>query len=250
MKKGEQMNTVQPIRDEQKLYEIQAELEADETQHGQRMYLLFMTGIYTGLRISDIVRLKVGNVSGPEIVLIEQKTSKRTKIAINPQLRAVYAERLEGLNPKDYIFLSRRRRPDGTRKPITTRQAQYDCETIKKRFNIQTAFGCHSLRKTFGYWYYKANNGDLEGLRQIFNHATTDITRRYIGIDEEERSKRINKLNMGGFKPAHAAGRRPTAEAEPLEITRLDRSKNGRKYGQTMAAKAKKAHTAKKKKGE
>lgn len=244
------MNTVQPIRDEEKLYEIQADLEADTTEHGKRMYLLFMTGIYTGLRVSDIVRLKVGNVSGPEIILIEQKTGKKTKIAINPQLRAVYADRLEGKAPNEWLFLSRSRRPDGTRRPITTRQAQYDCDSIKKRYNIKTAFGCHSLRKTFGYWYYKTNNGDLEGLRQIFNHATTDITRRYIGIDEEERSKRINKLTMGGFKPAHAAGKRPTAEPEPLTITRLDRSKNGKKYGQTMAAKAKKAHAAKKKKGE
>ena len=51
-------------------------LESEEDWHWRRIYLMFMVGIYTGLRVSDLVRLRAGHVRGEEIILIEEKTDK------------------------------------------------------------------------------------------------------------------------------------------------------------------------------
>ena len=66
------MKKVQTIKNPEKLQEIQEGLSAETDAHGRRMYLFFMCGIYTGLRVSDLVRLKAGHVRGEEIILTEE----------------------------------------------------------------------------------------------------------------------------------------------------------------------------------
>lgn len=48
------MNTVQPIRNKEKIEELKNELK----KNGTRDFMLFYTGINSGMRISDIVALK------------------------------------------------------------------------------------------------------------------------------------------------------------------------------------------------
>ena len=52
------MNTVQPIRDLTKIKKIESILK----KQNYRNYILFRLGIYSGLRISDILKLKVKDV--------------------------------------------------------------------------------------------------------------------------------------------------------------------------------------------
>lgn len=210
-------------------------LEEADDWHGQRMYLMFMIGVYTGLRISDLVRLRAGHVRGDEITLIEEKTEKEQVIPIATILQRVIADRTAGMDDEDYLFPSRQRRPDGSVKPIKTRTAYDDMQKIAERFNLRGPIGCHTLRKTFGYWHYKRNH-DLEILRQWFNHASVDVTRRYIGVDVEERRKSVQGFSLGHEPKARARPQR--AKGMPLSITRQDRSENGKKYGQRAAAKS------------
>ena len=103
------MKRVYPIKDKDKLYEIQEQLQQETTVHGRRVYLLFMTGIYTGLRISDLVRLQVHHVRGEYIRIIEQKTGKEQSILIADNLRRVFDDRLEGMADNAWLFVSRKR---------------------------------------------------------------------------------------------------------------------------------------------
>lgn len=228
------MNTVEPIRDRKKLQEIMEGLERDETAHGRRMYLLFSTMFYTGLRVSDVVKLQKKHVTGAYIVTVEQKTGKKQKIEIPSDLRMIYDSRLAGMEDNEFLFKSRKRRADGTDRHITTRDAGYDMQIIKKRFGLNFPFACHSLRKTHGYMRYKYIGDSLEVLRLHFNHADETTTRRYIGIDEEERNAGLRKLHAGDYrpqKPEHMT-RRKNKEGAELEIERLDREENGRSWGE------------------
>lgn len=54
-----------------------------------------------------------------------------------------------------------------------------------KLANIDANVGTHTLRKTFGYFYYKKYNNIIM-LQKIFNHSTPNITLRYIGIEQDE----------------------------------------------------------------
>lgn len=231
------MKKVQTIKNPDKLQEIQEGLEAATDEHGRRVYLFFMCGIYTGLRVSDLVRLKAGHVRGEEIVLIEKKTRKEQVIPIATVLQKVVADRTAGMDDEDFLFPSRSRGTDGSARPITTRSAYDDMQKIAQRFGLRGSIGCHTLRKTFGYWHYKKNH-DLEILRQWFNHASTDVTRRYIGVDVEERKKSVQGFSLG-YEPKTNA--RPCKAAPvALEISRQDREDNGRMYGQRAAQKARK----------
>lgn len=223
-----------PIKDRNKLTEILEELEQEEKPHGRRMFLLFATLYYTGLRVGDAVKLQKRHVMGEYITTIEQKTGKRQEIAIPRDLRYIYDVRLADCKDNDYLFPSRKHRPDGTDRHITTREAGNDMKLIAKRFSINFPFACHSLRKTHGYMRYKYYGDSLEVLRQHFNHADEATTRRYIGIDEEERNKNLKSLKAGNYTPEKPVKRtnRKGKKGTELEIKRQDRTKNGKLWGE------------------
>ena len=62
---------------------------------------------------------------------------------------------------------------------------------LKKRYKLHIGnFSCHSLRKTFGRQVYNMSNENSElalvKLMEIFNHSSVSITKRYLGLRQEE----------------------------------------------------------------
>jgi len=73
------MNKVEPIRDREKIEEVKMEL----LKSNYRNYLLFVVGINTGLRIGDMLKLKVKDVRNQtHIILKEEKTNKSKKFSL------------------------------------------------------------------------------------------------------------------------------------------------------------------------
>lgn len=238
MKEAGIMNKVLPIKDPEKLRRMQEEMAADTDPLWERRFLLFEIGIHTGLRISDIVRLRKKNVCGEWVEMIEQKTRKITRIPLNVTIREIIQDRCRNMAMNELLFPSRMRRGDGSQQPITTRCAYDDVRAIAYRFNLGDRIGCHTLRKTFGYWHYKQNK-DLEMLRQWFNHASQSVTLRYIGMDEEEKRKSVQGFNPGGavYQPRGTVTRgKPAQQSEAIEIKFLDRSKQGKIWGERATA--------------
>lgn len=106
------MNYVQPIRSKEKIEQMKEELR----KNGTRDYLLFVFGINVGLRISDILKLKVKDVLNYDrtvklhIEIIEEKTDKYKKFKINSTLGEELYKYTKSMNMEDYIFKSRNRR--------------------------------------------------------------------------------------------------------------------------------------------
>jgi len=140
------MKIVQPIRSKTKINEMKIELK----KKGTRDYLLFVTGINTGLRISDIIKLKVLDVLNEDrtvkshICIIEKKTSKRKRFKINDTLSREFAEYCKNLKMSDYLFFSRK----GDNEPITRVQAYRLLNTVALKIGLEE-IGTHTLRKTF-----------------------------------------------------------------------------------------------------
>jgi integrase len=176
------MKIVQPIRDKAKINEMKIELR----KKGTRDYLLFVTGINTGLRISDIIKLKVSDILNDDrtvkshICIIEQKTSKRKRFKINDTLAREFLEYTKNMKMSDYLFTSRK----GLNKPITRVQAYRLLNDVAEKIGLEE-IGTHTLRKTFGYWFYRKNK-DVAMLQKLFNHSSPSITLRYIGIEQDE----------------------------------------------------------------
>jgi integrase len=169
------MNFVEPIRDADVFHDIQASLLKTKP----RNYVLVMTGTYTGLRISDILKLKVKDVRNKKYIDVkEKKTNKRNIIEINPLLRKVYKDYTVDMDDEEYLF-----RKSYINKPITREQAWKIMKEIGEEFGVEN-LGTHTLRKTFGFHYYN-QTGDIATLMQMFNHSKESITLKYIGITQD-----------------------------------------------------------------
>ena len=172
------MKTVQPIRDVKTINQVKEILKARHDKY----YMMFVLGLNTGLRISDILPLKVVDLlNQTHINLIEKKTGKSKRFPINTQLQkdiAAYVERNQ-LAEDQYMITSRQ----GENHPISTVQAYRILSSTAKSIGL-SEIGCHSMRKTFGYFHYKQHK-DLAILQDIFNHSAPSITLRYIGLNQD-----------------------------------------------------------------
>ena len=169
------MNVVEPIRNKKDLRKIEAILR----RQSLRDLLLFTVGTNCGLRISDILGLNVGDVRNKDYIdIVEKKTKKRKRFPINPKLKPMFEAFTEGRNKDEPLFLS----VYGNRMERT--QCYRIINDACKKAGVDYRVGTHTLRKTFGYHFYRRFK-DVAILQKIFNHSAPAITMRYIGIDQD-----------------------------------------------------------------
>lgn len=171
-----ELNFVEPIRDLDTLENMCSYLK----KTNERDYILFMTGIYTGLRVSDILKLRIRDVKEKrQIVLREKKTSKQKFIEINPILKRALRDYVEDRDPDEFLIKSQK----NYNRPISRERAYVILKELGEMFNV-AHLGTHSMRKTWGYHYYNQTK-DIALLQKIFNHSSPAITLHYIGIDQD-----------------------------------------------------------------
>lgn len=171
------MNFVEPIRKKTDLTRVKNLLK----KQSQRNLLLFLMGINTGLRISDILKLQVRDIKGKTMFYIrEQKTKKYKKIIIPRKMKIVLDKYIAGLGLDEYLFQSRK----GCNKPISRVQAYRIIHSACKAVALKENIGTHTLRKTFGYHFYKKTK-DIALLQNILNHSSPRVTLRYIGHTQD-----------------------------------------------------------------
>ena len=154
-----------------------------------KMSLLIAIGCFTGLRISDILSLRwkqILNVS--EFAIIEKKTGKRRTIRLNPELQRHITDCYEHIHPigvESPILVSQK----GT--TFSIQRINMILKELKQKYRLKiNHFSCHSLRKTFGRQVYNMNSDNSElalvKLMELFNHSSVSITKRYLGLRQEE----------------------------------------------------------------
>ncbi|MEG1704783.1 MAG: site-specific integrase [Niameybacter sp.] len=183
------MNRVEPIRDIDLIKDIGKYLK----NKAERNYIMFLIGIYSGLRITDILNLRVRDVkSRNQISMREQKTGKQRIFPINPFLKRALEEYIEDydLEMEEYLI----KRTGKKNKPITRDMAYKIMRDVAEYFGL-TNIGTHTLRKTFGYHFYMQTK-DIVTLQKIFNHSDPSITLIYIGIEQSKINEKMNKFKL------------------------------------------------------
>ena len=181
------MNTVEPIRDINTVMDIADYLKSKN----ERDYVMFMFGIYTGLRISDILQFRVRDVKGKDaIYLREKKTGKEKRFPLNDELKPIIKNYISDKKDYEYLFKSCR----SGNKAISRQQAYKILSAAGRKFNIDKV-GTHTLRKTFGYHAWKKGVSPAL-LTSIYNHSSYKITTRYLGIDQDDRDEVFCLLNL------------------------------------------------------
>ncbi|QAT49591.1 recombinase XerD [Caproiciproducens sp. NJN-50] len=178
--------TVEPIRDKQKINSMFFYLKGKDPKYG----LLFKFGLNTGLRISDIIPLKLSDILKNDhefhdyLVVKEKKTQKEKKIKLNDALKKeviCYLKSREN-TVSSYLFYSNK----GGH--ISRIQAYRVLKEAADFCGIEN-FGTHSLRKTWGYWTYKKSKYNIGLIMSTFNHSSQRITLRYIGITQDQQDE-------------------------------------------------------------
>lgn len=175
--KKDEIKDVQPIRSLEKLNDMKWSLKK---WCGERDYIMFLLGINTGLRVSDLLNLKISDIKGKKKITVKEGKTKKVReiylTSVYQELNA-YIASLEGT---EWLFPSRK----GDR-PISRIQAYRQLNKASEMVDIPDGIGTHTMRKTFGYWYYKQTK-DIAKLQRILNHSSQEVTLQYIGITEEE----------------------------------------------------------------
>ena len=180
------MAATEPIRDKGQLHDLAAYwLE----RGNYRNYAMIVLGVCTALRIGDLLQLTWDHVYDAargaffsHIALTEKKTEKQKNVALNGQathaLGLLYPHRRGR-----YIFANNRK----SAMPISRVQAWRIIRAAAETVGLGRA-SPYSLRKSFGYHAW--NTGAHPAvLMDIYNHSSYDITRRYLGISQDDRDK-------------------------------------------------------------
>ena len=185
------ISTVEPIRRKADIHRI---IWWFYEQGFEKYAVLFKLGCYTGLRASDILGLKVKDCSNKVSVTIrEQKTGKVKQFPLNENVRFLLQEFITAhhLQPDDYIFSGRGGKNTEADRSQVYRFIVRACEEL----HIEANVGTHTMRKTFGYHHYRQFK-NIALLQEIFNHASPDVTLRYIGITQDEINETYLKLDL------------------------------------------------------
>lgn len=175
--KKTEIKDVRPIRSLEKIEDMKWSLKK---WCGERDYMMFLIGINTGLRVGDLLELKIEDVKGKKAVMVlEGKTEKSREI----YLTNIYDELndyIAILEDTEWLFPSRK-----GDKAISRVQAYRQLNKAAGMVDITDGIGTHTMRKSFGYWHYKQFK-DVAELQKILNHSHPQITLDYIGITNEQ----------------------------------------------------------------
>ncbi|MBA7609232.1 Tyrosine recombinase XerC [subsurface metagenome] len=186
------MDTVDPIRQPAKILAIKRLLMQDPNP---RNYLLFTMGINSALRSGDLRSLKVADVLDQKgdikkyLYMRIKKTGREIKIAINEAMREAieyFISKAKVYSPNQYLFKSKR-----SDKVISNVDLFYLMKNWTQAVGlVNERYSAHSLRKTWGYQARKYHGASIDMISEKLGHRSSNVTKRYIGIDQEE----INKM--------------------------------------------------------
>lgn len=156
--------------------------------HEYKWEMYFTLSFVTGLRISDVLKIKWSDVLGKsKYVTVEQKTGKTRTISFSQTTQDKFSDLHKLMRVRDTESLVMCTRSGNA---MDTCNINRELKKLKEQYNLSIEnFSTHSMRKTFGRYVYESNNKSEEALillSQIFNHSSLAITRRYLGITGDE----------------------------------------------------------------
>lgn len=146
----------------------------------RQLGMTFILQANLGLRIADVMKLKPVTFKNDKLEVIEKKTGKLQYRTINKNLKELIYEYAMENNIKSNDYLIK----------VTVRAIQKQLDIIVKYLGLNN-ISSHSFRKLFGVTVYNQTNGNIELLKELFNHSNIATTQRYIKVSQ----KAINEVS-------------------------------------------------------
>ena len=176
--------------------EVQATLAALDGAYATRDRALFLLGVRSGFRISELLSLRLMDVTRHgkplERVTVARKHMKKKvegrTIVLHPEAKAALWEWLVELHALGYmtsdtfVFQSRK----GRNAALSRVQAYRILQEAYERAGVSGSTGTHTMRKTFANRVYSRLNGDLIKTQKALGHRNINSTVSYLSFREEE----------------------------------------------------------------
>ena len=192
------MAMTEPIRDKHQVNQL---LMYYYNKGQMRNYLLITLCIHTALRISDVLRLSTSDVYDfkshrirKTITIIEKKTKKSKTIALNKNIINALSVCFPSARPNTALI----RNPQ-TNKALSRVQAYRIIRSAAENLDLSQRVSCHSLRKTMGYHAWKGGVSPAV-IMDIYNHSSLFVTRRYLGVTQDDKNAVYVGLRFVGCK--------------------------------------------------
>ena len=166
-----------------------------------RMSLLLGCGFFFGLRISDLLSLTWEKIlSQDSFEINEHKTGKRREVRINKGFQKHIQDCHAAMDIKDDSTFCFRNRYGGV---LSIQMINREFKAIKFKYRVKVGnFSTHTMRKTWGRQIWEQENEQGRGemallkLSELMNHSAPSITRRYIGLRQQELGEVYDSLQF------------------------------------------------------
>jgi integrase len=179
--------------------EVEQVLQTFSGMYAKWNTALFLMGVKAGFRISELLSLRVRDVTAKNGKVLDRVTVARrymkgkregrtvhlhydTRTALHIWVQAFEKALGHPLDPDLPIFCSHKRQENGTPKAISRVQAWRILDAAFEACEITGKLGTHCLRKTFAQNIYEKTGHDLLAVKTALGHTNISTTERYLGF--------------------------------------------------------------------
>lgn len=209
-------------------------MESKNEYKRTRDVMLFNIAIATGYRMQDLVDLKIRDLrhfldegyfiitekkkvnalkaklvgkkdkfdKDDALVSKEEILNKKVeprKVEILSGLRPLIEEYIKGKKGRAYAFMSIKCKKEDLEEGKASHITRESFSKIIKKAGQEACkkenISGHSLRKCFARTIYDGNDKDLETVRKALGHTSIEVTKRYLGLDEEQEHEALQVVN-------------------------------------------------------
>lgn len=170
--------------------------ELSRTRYPARDRALFILGLRSGFRISELLSLRIGDIiqngACVEDVTVARRNMKKKResrsVPLHPEAQAALLIQIDVLfkaglsNPQTFIFLSR----TGENQPLSRVQAWSILHDTYAKLKLPGKLGTHGMRKTFAKKIYALLGHDLMKTQELMGHMDIQTTTKYLSFDRQD----------------------------------------------------------------
>ena len=152
---------------------------------------LLMTAYATGLRVSELVRLRVCELDSERMMIrVEQGKGHKDRYTIlSPRLLKELERYRRAYRPETWVFFGKDRN-----RPLDITAAQKVYNLAKHRAGLHKGKGIHTLRHCFATHMLEAGV-DLRTIQVLLGHSSILTTQRYLQIREQRLSSMASPVD-------------------------------------------------------
>lgn len=161
------------------------------TFYGKRNYLMILMFYSTGIRVSELVNLKLEDINRSKLeIRVLGKGSKERIVPLNDYVLKALSEYQATSNLTDYIFINK------NKKQLTTRGVRYIMHEIVRKSSLTKKVSPHTLRHSFATELLNAGM-DIRVVQELLGHESLASTQVYTHLSKAKIKSAYDAIDLG-----------------------------------------------------